>query len=142
MPTRSANHSPADFKCVVWAQGDKPDAFPIRLDQLEYAQKLYPNLRKFDSALTMYRQQKFEEAKTIFVELESSIQDPVSAVFAGRCDEFMVRHTARAFLGFCGWLLTDVCLCICTGGPAGAKLGRGLPAQVEVNMNGRRAPPI
>jgi len=47
----------------------------------------------------MYRQQKFEEAKTIFVELESSIQDPVSAVFAGRCDEFMVRHTARAFLG-------------------------------------------
>ena len=59
----------------------------------------------------MYRQQKFEEAKTIFVELESSIQDPVSAVFAGRCDEFMVRHTARAFLpslGFCGWLLTDV----------------------------------
>ena len=45
------------------------------------------------------RGQKFEEAKTIFVELESSIQDPVSAVFAGRCDEFMVRHTARAFLG-------------------------------------------
>ena len=82
----------------------------------------------------MYRQQKFEEAKTIFVELESSIQDPVSAVFAGRCDEFMVRHSPT-FLGFCGWLLTDVCLC--TGGPAGAELGRGLPAQVEVNMNGR-----
>ena len=99
LPTISARYSPADLACVVWAQGDKPDAFPIRLDQLEYAQRLYPNLRKFDSALTMYRQQKFEEAKTIFVELESSIQDPVSAVFAGRCDEFMVRHTARASWG-------------------------------------------
>merc|ERR1719473_1541219 len=62
--------------------------FLTRLSQLPHAKALQPFLGQFDVALQNYRAQKFDEAIAGFQEIVDAVQDPVSKLFVGRCNEF------------------------------------------------------
>ena len=64
--------------------------YSTRVSALPQAQKLQPFLGQFDVALNNYRKQKFDEALAGFQEIVDAIQDPVSKLFIGRCEEFKV----------------------------------------------------
>eukprot|EP01043_Picozoa_sp_COSAG02_P020368 COSAG02_NODE_1004_length_15275_cov_11.955917_2_plen_150_part_00 len=64
--------------------------FPTRISQLPQAQALEPHLHHFDVAINNYRAQNFDEALAGFQEIFDAVQDPVSMLFIGRCNEFKV----------------------------------------------------
>lgn len=64
--------------------------FQTRLSALPQAKKLQPFLSQFDVALNNYRAMKFDDAIAGFKEIVDAVQDPVSKLFIGRCEEFIV----------------------------------------------------
>ena len=62
--------------------------FQTRVSQLPQAKALEPFLDQFDVALHNYRTQRFDEAIVGFQQIVDAVQDPVSKLFIGRCNEF------------------------------------------------------
>ena len=81
----------ADWSTLSFATGEppaEPAMFPTRVSKLPGPSKLVPHLTKFDTALELYRTQKFDDAIAAFEEIVGAVGDPVSEVFIGRCHEF------------------------------------------------------
>ena len=81
----------ADWNTLTFVTGEppaEPAMFPTRVSKLPGPSALVPHLDKFDTALALYRGQKFEDAIACFEELVSACNDPVSKVFIERCYEF------------------------------------------------------
>ncbi|MDY7225135.1 adenylate/guanylate cyclase domain-containing protein [Hyalangium rubrum] len=65
----------------------------------EIAPRMQEQLAVYEQALTSYHQRRFDEALALFERGTSEYQDPVAAVYAGRCRRFLVTAPAEDWDG-------------------------------------------
>jgi adenylate cyclase len=77
----------------------KGKTVPTRIHELlgrhgEITPLVQEKLAVYEQALTSYHQRRFDEALALFERCASEYQDPVAAVYAGRCRRFLVTAPA------------------------------------------------
>jgi adenylate cyclase len=82
----------------------KGKTVPTRIHELlgrtgEIAPRVQEQLALYEQALTSYHQRRFDEALALFERCSSEYQDPVAAVYAGRCRRFLLAAPAEDWDG-------------------------------------------
>jgi adenylate cyclase len=77
---------------------------PIRLHELlgrhgEISPRMQEQLALYEQAQTAYHQRRFDEAFALFDRCATEYQDPVAAVYAGRCRRFLVTAPSEDWDG-------------------------------------------